>query len=164
MATAKKTAAQQTPAEKAPAKKAAAKKATKSYDGFSAEERDAMKQRAKELKAAEQKDPEGFVRGKIAELTGTDRTIAERLHEIIRENGPTLVPRTYYGMPAYAKDGKVLCFITPATKFKTRYLTLGFEQVAQLDDGTMWPTSYAITELTPAVEKQVAELVRRAVA
>nr|WP_233414854.1 DUF1801 domain-containing protein [Streptomyces sp. N35] len=122
-----------------------------------------MKERAKELKAAEKADPEGVVRAKIEEMTGSDRAIAERLHEIIKENGPDLIPRTYYGMPAYARNGKVLCFVTPAAKFKTRYLTLGFEQVANLDDGSMWPTSYAITELTPAIEKQVAELVRRAV-
>ncbi|WP_434975554.1 iron chaperone [Streptomyces mesophilus] len=161
MATAKKTT---TAAKTTAAKKTAAKKApAKSYDGFSEEERAAMKERAKELKAAEKADPEGVVRAKIEEMTGSDRTIAERLHEIIKENGPELVPRTYYGMPAYGRNGKVLCFITPAAKFKVRYLTLGFEQVANLDDGTMWPTSYAITELTPAVEKQVAELVRRAV-
>nr|WP_093607743.1 DUF1801 domain-containing protein [Streptomyces indicus] len=122
-----------------------------------------MRERAKELKAAEKADPEGVVRGKIEEMTGTDRVIAERLHEIIKENGPDLVPRTYYGMPAYAKDGKVLCFITPAAKFKVRYLTLGFEQTANLDDGAMWPTSFAVTELTPEVEKRVAEMVRRAV-
>ncbi len=159
MTTPKKTtaAAKKTAAKKAPASSA------KSYDGFSDEERAAMKERAKELKAAEKADPEGVVRGKIEEMTGSDRVIAERLHEIIKENGPDLVPRTYYGMPAYARDGKVLCFVTPSAKFKTRYLTLGFEQVANLDDGTMWPTAFAITELTPAVEKRVAELVRRAV-
>ncbi|MBC9713651.1 DUF1801 domain-containing protein [Streptomyces sp. TRM66268-LWL] len=161
MATAKKTTARTTTAA---AKKTAAKKTpAKSYDGFSEEERAAMKERAKELKAAEKADPEGVVRGKIEEMTGSDRVIAERLHEIIKENGPELIPRTYYGMPAYAKNGKVLCFITPAAKFKVRYLTLGFEQVANLDEGTMWPTSFAITELTPEVEKRVAELVRRAV-
>ncbi|MEV5967339.1 DUF1801 domain-containing protein [Kribbella sp. NPDC051952] len=136
----------------------------KSYDGFTSEERDAMKERAKELKAAKGKaDGEAEVLAKIAEMSDVDRVIAERIHAIVKENAPELAPRTWYGQPAYAKDGKVLCFFQSADKFNTRYATLGFNDVAVLDDGPMWPTSYAITELTPAGEKQIAALIQKAV-
>jgi uncharacterized protein YdhG (YjbR/CyaY superfamily) len=139
--------------------------ATKSHGGFSEAERDAMKARAKELKASTSRaEGETAVREKIAELPESDRALATRIHEIVSENAPTLVPRTYYGMPAYAKDGKVLCFFKPSSKFKMRYSTFGFNDVAQLDDGTLWPTEYALTaDLTTDDEKRIAELVRRAV-
>jgi uncharacterized protein YdhG (YjbR/CyaY superfamily) len=137
---------------------------TSTKRGFSAAERDAMKERAKELKAStDRAEGEAAVQEKIAAMPEADRVIATRLHEIVAEVAPTLVPRTYYGMPAYAQDGKVLCFFKPASKFKTRYSTFGFNDVAQLDDGSIWPTEYAITELTADGEAQVAELVRRAV-
>lgn len=139
-------------------------------DTFSAEERAAMKERAAELRAdarrgskeAKAAQAEAQLLAKIAELPAHDRAIAERVHAIVREVAPELAPRTWYGMPAYAKDGKVLCFLKPAGKFDSRYATLGFEDPAVLDDGPMWPTSYAITEVTDAVAVTVAELVRRA--
>jgi uncharacterized protein YdhG (YjbR/CyaY superfamily) len=135
----------------------------KSYDGFTSEERDAMKERAKELKAAKGKaDGEAEVLAKIAEMSDPNRAIAERIHAIIKENAPELTPRTWYGQPAYAKDGKVLCFFQSADKFNTRYATLGFNDVAALDDGALWPTSYAITKLTAAGEKQIAALIQKA--
>ena len=132
----------------------------RSYEGFTEDERAAMKDRARELKAGATEDD--AVLSKIAEMTGPDRALAERVHAVITENAPTLEPRLWYGMPAYAKDGKVLCFFQPARKFKARYATLGFNDPAHLDDGTMWPTAYALTELTPADEKRIAELVRKA--
>lgn len=142
----------------------------KSYDGFDEEERAAMKERAQELKAdsrrgtrAAKPDGESEVLGKIAEMSEPDRGIAERLHAIIKENAPELSPKTWYGMPAYAKDGKVVCFFQPADKFKARYPTLGFNDPANLDDGNMWPTSYALTKLTPADEAKIVGLVKKAV-
>lgn len=131
--------------------------------GFSAEERAAMKDRAQELKSASTREA-GLkdLLGKVAELPEPDRSMAERIHAIVTATAPDLAPRTYYGMPAYARNGKVLCFFQPSSKFKVRYSTLGFEQEASLDDGTMWPTAFALTELTPAVEARIAELVKRA--
>lgn len=132
---------------------------------FSAEERAAMRERAAELKAAHTgKDAgEEAVRAKIAEMPEPDRTMALRLHEIITTAAPELTPRLWYGMPAYARAGKVVCFFQGAQKFKTRYATLGFTDAAHLDEGVMWPTAFALLALTPAVEEQVAALVRRAV-
>ncbi|GIF62109.1 hypothetical protein Ais01nite_01440 [Asanoa ishikariensis] len=143
----------------------AKKKTTASYDGFSEEERGAMKDRAAELKrrGSKSQDGEADLLAKIAELGAADRAIAEKLHAIITKNAPELAPRTYYGMPAWAKDGKVLCFFQPAEKFKTRYSTFGFNDGAHLDDGTMFPTAWAITKLTAADEKRIAELMKQAV-
>lgn len=136
------------------------------YNGFSAEERAAMKERAQELKAGAKKagkaDGESDVLAKIAELPGPDRAMAERIHAIVTEAAPELSPKTWYGMPGYAKNGKVVCFFQGAGKFKTRYSTLGFNDPATLDEGEMWPVAYALTELTPQVEARIAELVRRA--
>ncbi|WP_406059838.1 DUF1801 domain-containing protein [Streptomyces sp. NBC_01077] len=144
-------------------------KSGEKYDGFTEDERDAMKQRAAELKSSAQRgsrsaktDGEADVRAKIAEMTDTDRALAERLHEIVKEHAPGLAPKTWYGMPAYAKDGKVVCFFQSAQKFKTRYATLGFSDLAQLDEGTMWATSYALTELTAADEARIAALIAQA--
>jgi uncharacterized protein YdhG (YjbR/CyaY superfamily) len=135
-------------------------------DGFTDDERAAMKERAKEVKAARRgaaaKDGESDLLEKIAEMSEPDRSMAERLHAAIRAAAPDLVPRTWYGMPAYAKDGDVLCFFQPAAKFKSRYAMLGFSDKANLDDGVMWPAYYALKELTPAAEAQIAELVKRA--
>jgi len=137
------------------------------YDGFTEEERAAMKERAKELKKGtrgkKQADEEGALLAKIAEMPPGDRVMAERIHAVITENAPVLKPKLWYGMPAYAKDGKVVCFFQAADKFKSRYATFGFNDVANLDDGTMWPTAFALAELTAADEKRVAELVRKAV-
>ena len=135
---------------------------------FTAAERAAMKERARELKAEARANKdraagEKALLEKIAEMEEPDRAMAERLHAIITESAPELAPKTWYGMPAYAKDGKVLCFFTAAQKFGTRYATLGFNDVANLDDGTMWPTAYALTALTAADEKKIAELVKKAV-
>ncbi|HEY0719279.1 MAG TPA: DUF1801 domain-containing protein [Streptosporangiaceae bacterium] len=121
-----------------------------------------MKERARESKATAA-DGESDVLAKIAELTGLDRALAERIHAIVRTAAPELAPRTYYGMPAYARGGKVVCFFQPAQKFKSRYATLGFQDSAHLDDGAMWPTTFALTELTPAVEDRITALVRQAV-
>lgn len=138
-------------------------------DGFSPEEREAMKERARELKAASRKsrgskiDGEKDVLAKIAELDGTDRAIAQRLHEIVAETAPQLAPKTWYGMPGYAKDGKIVVFLQAAGKFKTRYATLGFNDLATLDDGPMWATSFAITSLTSEVERRIVDLIRKAV-
>jgi hypothetical protein len=130
---------------------------------FTADERAAMKERAKEAKAAKGRAAgTKAVEEAIAALSGTDREIGGRLHALITEAAPQLEPRTWYGQPAYAKDGAVVVFFQAAEKFKTRYLTLGFQDSAALDEGTMWPTSFAITALTPASEKQIADLVRRA--
>jgi uncharacterized protein YdhG (YjbR/CyaY superfamily) len=139
--------------------------ADKTPEGWTDEERAAMKERAKELKAERRgkADPELAVLDKIAELPPPDRAMAERLHALIKANAPALAPRTWYGMPAYAKDGKVVCYFTPASKFKERYATFGFNAEANLDDGTMWPTAFALTELTPADEERIAELVKQAV-
>jgi uncharacterized protein YdhG (YjbR/CyaY superfamily) len=132
--------------------------------GFTAEERAAMRERARELKAASGKaDGERDVLAKIAEMPESDRSMAERLHALIRANAPDLAPKTWYGMPAYARDGKVVCFFKAASKFDSRYATFGFEEDAHLDDGAMWPTSFALTELTPADEVRIGELVKKAV-
>ena len=127
---------------------------------FSAEERAAMKERARELKA---EASESDLLAKIAEMPEPDRGMAERLHALIKASAPELAPRTYYGMPAYAKDGNVLCFFQPAHKFKARYATFGFNDGANLDDGAMWPTAFALKELTAAEEATISELVKRAV-
>jgi uncharacterized protein YdhG (YjbR/CyaY superfamily) len=138
--------------------------ADKKFEGFSDEERGAMKERAKELKAAASKaDGERAVLAKIAELPEPDRAMAERLHAIIKASAPALSPKTWYGMPAYAKDGKVVCYFTPASKFKERYATIGFNATANLDEGNMWPTSFALTELTAADEARIGALVKKAV-
>jgi uncharacterized protein YdhG (YjbR/CyaY superfamily) len=136
--------------------------------GFTPEEKAAMRERAKELKAEARasKDRaagESDLLAKIAEMPKPDRAMAERLHEIVTASAPALWPRTWYGMPAYAKEGKVVCYFTPASKFKERYATFGFNATANLDDGTMWPTSFALQELTAANEKRIAALVKKAV-
>jgi uncharacterized protein YdhG (YjbR/CyaY superfamily) len=136
---------------------------TKPKGGFTAEERAAMQDRAREMKSANSAaDAERDLRDKIGELPEPDRSLAERVHAIITASVPELAPRTYYGMPAYAKDGKVICFLQPASKFKVRYATLGFQPDAKLDDGSMWPIGYALTELTPAIEERIAALVKQA--
>jgi uncharacterized protein YdhG (YjbR/CyaY superfamily) len=132
--------------------------------GFTEEERGAMKARAQELKAeADEAEGESAVLAKIAEMQGPDRAMGERLHEIIRANAPLLTPKLWYGQPAYAKDGKIVCFFQPAQKFKTRYATLGFNDKANLDDGGMWPTAFALKELTDAEEASIVALVKKAV-
>jgi uncharacterized protein YdhG (YjbR/CyaY superfamily) len=132
--------------------------------GFTNEEKAAMKERARELKAQKEKaDGEGDVLAKIAEMQGADRALAERVHAIVTASAPGLAPRTWYGMPAYAKDGKVVCFFQSAQKFKSWYATLGFSDKANLDDGSMWPNSYALTRLTATEEKKIAALVKQAV-
>jgi len=131
---------------------------------FTAEERAAMKERARELKAAQsQAEAESDVLEKIAAMKEPDRAMARRIHEIVKANAPGLAARTWYGMPAYAKDGKVVCFFRDARKFKTRYATFGFSDKANLDDGAMWPTDFAVKELTPEVEARIAALVKTAV-
>jgi uncharacterized protein YdhG (YjbR/CyaY superfamily) len=142
----------------------------KTFEGFTDEERAAMKERAQELKAAARRGPraakadgESAVLAKIAEMPEPDRAMAERLHAVIKASAPALSPRTWYGMPAYAKDGKVVCFFQSAQKFKTRYATLGFSDQANLDDGAMWPTAFALTELTAAAEARIGALVKKAV-
>jgi uncharacterized protein YdhG (YjbR/CyaY superfamily) len=143
------------------ATKKTAKPAAKAAKTFSAEERSAIRERAKEMKAAGG-DGESETLAKIAAMMPADRAMAERIHAIIKAMAPQLSSRTWYGMPAYAKDGKVVCFFQPAQKFKTRYSTLGFNDKAALDDGRMWPVAYALTELTPADEARIGELVKRA--
>jgi uncharacterized protein YdhG (YjbR/CyaY superfamily) len=128
--------------------------------GFTAEERAAMKERARELKSD---GGEADVLEKIAEMPEPDRSMAQRLHTIVKEAVPELAPRTWYGMPAYAKDGKVVCFFQNASKFKARYATFGISDKSNLDDGAMWPNSFALTELTADVEARITELVKRAV-
>ena len=136
----------------------------KKSKGFTAEERAAMKERAREQKAeAQRADGERAVLAKIAEMQGPDRAMAERLHEIVKASAPALWPKTWYGMPAYAKDGKVVCFFQSAQKFNSRYATLGFSDTANLDEGAMWPTSFALKELTAAEEAKIGALVKRAV-
>lgn len=143
------------------------------YEGFSAEERAAMKDHATETKkaarrrgSAAEKDEAARqdLLAKIAEMSDADRVIAERVHEIITTTAPDLAPKLWYGMPAYQRDGKNVCFFQPAGKFEVRYATLGFEEAANLDDGTMWPTAYALTEITPDVEARIAALVKQALA
>jgi uncharacterized protein YdhG (YjbR/CyaY superfamily) len=144
------------------------KNTQKSSTGFSAEERAAIKERAKELKA-EARMKKNRAAGdkalleKIAEMEGADRAMAEKIHEIITAAAPDLMPKTWYGMPAYAKDGKVVCFFQSAKKFEARYATLGFNDTANLDEGAMWPTSFALIELTEAEEERIAALVKMAV-
>ncbi len=139
--------------------------ANKRSKGFSAEERAAMKERSRELKAAKDKaDGESDVLAKIAEMQKPDRVVAERIHAIVTATAPDLTPRTWYGMPAYAnEEGKVVCHFRDARKFKTRYATFGFSDNANLDEGAMWPTDFAVKELTPDVEKRIAALVKKAV-
>jgi uncharacterized protein YdhG (YjbR/CyaY superfamily) len=137
-------------------------------EGFTDDERAAMKERARELKAEARRgknkeDGERDVLAKIAEMPGPDRALAERLHAIVNVNAPDLSPKTWYGMPAYARDGKVVCFFQSAQKFKSRYATLGFSDAANLDEGAVWPTSFALKELTAADEARIAALVKKAV-
>jgi len=144
-------------------------KTTKSYDGFTDAERGAMKERAKELKAAGRRprgakvDTEAEVLAKLAEMGESDRVIGERLHAIIKASAPSLSAKLWYGMPAYTKDGKIVCHFQPADKFKTRYATVCFSDVANLDDGDLWPTTFALPTLTAAGEKKVSALVKQAV-
>lgn len=136
--------------------------------GWTDEEREAMKEHARELKAAKRRgaareDGEADVRAKIADMPESDRDMAERIHAVVKRVAPDLVPRTWYGMPAYATpDGKVICFFTPASKFKERYASFGFNSAANLDEGTMWPTSWALTKMSNADEAKIAELVKKA--
>jgi uncharacterized protein YdhG (YjbR/CyaY superfamily) len=151
MATARKTASQRT-------------SAAKTAPAFTDEEKSAMKERAKEVKAAKSGnvDDATAVLDKIAEMEDSDRALAEKVHQVITDAAPGLAPRLWYGMPAYVKEGKVLCFFQPAKKFKSRYATLGFNDVAALDDGAMWPCAYALTTLTAADEKKVRALIAKA--
>jgi uncharacterized protein YdhG (YjbR/CyaY superfamily) len=137
--------------------------AKKSREAFSAEERAAIKERVKETKAAADKaDGESALLAKIAEMQEADRAMGNRLHAVIKANAPTLSPKLWYGMPAYAKNDKIVCFFQPSQKFKTRYSTLGFNDAAHLDEGTMWPTAYALTKLTAADEARIGALVKKA--
>ena len=136
----------------------------KKSEGFTAEERAAMRGRAREQKAeAQRADGERAVLAKIAEMQGTDRAMAKRLHQIVKASAPELSPKTWYGMPAYAKDGKVVCFFQSAKKFDSRYATLGFSDKANLDESAMWPTSFALKELTDTEVAKIGALVKRAV-
>ena len=153
-------------ADKTTAKKSTTTSAKRTGAGgkFTAEERAAMKERAKELKAAKTKEEgERALLEKIAEMPKPDRVMAERLHAIVTKSAPNLSPKTWYGMPAYAKDDQIVCFFKSADKFKSRYATLGFEEAANLDEGAMWPTSFALTRLTASDEKKIGALVKRAV-
>jgi uncharacterized protein YdhG (YjbR/CyaY superfamily) len=161
-------------AERKPTKKGTQKSAKstagKANKGFTEEERDAMRERAQELKTEARRGPgggkadgESAVLEKIAEMQEPDRAMGERLHAIIKASAPTLSPKTWYGMPAYAKDGKVVCFFQSAQKFKSRYATFGFSDKANLDEGAMWPTSFALKELTAAEEARIVALVKKAV-
>jgi uncharacterized protein YdhG (YjbR/CyaY superfamily) len=143
----------------------------KPSEGFTDEERAAMQERARELKTEARRGPrskaakadgEADLLAKIAEMSEPDRSMAQRLHALVTAAAPELTPRTWYGMPAYAKDGKVICFFQAASKFKVRYATFGFQPDAHLDDGTMWPTSWALTELSAADEARIADLVKKA--
>lgn len=141
---------------------------TKRSEGFTEGDRAAMRERAKELKAEarsskDRADGERDVLAKIAEMPGSDRIMAERIHEIVKASAPELSPKTWYGMPAYARNGKIVCFFQAAAKFKARYATFGFDQEAHLDEGTMWPTSFALSALTADDEARIAALVKRAV-
>ena len=152
-------------AEKKAAKKTqGSAKRTTATKGFTADERAAMKERAQELKAeAAKADGESALLAKIAEMREPDRAMAKRLHAIIKDSAPVLSAKTWYGMPAYAKEGKIVCFFQSAEKFKSRYATFGFSDEANLDQGAMWPTSFALNELTAAEEKKIATLVKKAV-
>jgi uncharacterized protein YdhG (YjbR/CyaY superfamily) len=152
------------------AERKSATKAAKESKGFTDEEREAMRERAQELKAAARRGPragkadgDSAVLEKIAEMPAPDRAMAERLHAIIKASAPGLTPKTWYGMPAYAKDDKVVCFFQSAHKFKARYATFGFSDEANLDEGAMWPTSFALKELTTAEEARIGALVKKAV-
>ena len=139
-------------------------KTAKASEGFTAEERAAMQERARELKAASSRaDGERDLLAKIAEMPEPDRSMAGRVHAIVMAAAPDLSPRTWYGMPAYAKDGKLVCFFQAASKFKVRYATFGFQPDAKVDDGSMWPVAYALTKLTPADEARIGALVKKAV-
>jgi hypothetical protein len=162
--------AERKPAKKGTQKSAESTTAIKKSKGFTDEERAAMRERAHELKAearrgprADKADGESAVRAKIAEMPAPDRAMAKRLHAIIKASAPGLSPRTWYGMPAYAKDGKVVCYFQSAEKFKSRYATLGFSDKANLDEGAMWPTAFALKELTAADEAKIGALVKKAV-
>jgi len=149
-------------------RKSAKRTTGKASKGFTAEERAAMRERARELKAEARRakdraEGEKDVLAKIAEMPKPDRAMAKRLHAIVKASAPVLSPKTWYGMPAYAKDGKVVCYFTAASKFKERYATFGFNDAANLDKGNMWPTSFALKELTPAEEKRITALVKKAV-
>jgi uncharacterized protein YdhG (YjbR/CyaY superfamily) len=144
-------------------RKHASKRAPKSGKGFTPEERAAMRERIRELKAASSReDGERAVLAKISTMQPSDRVMAQRIHAIMKANAPTLTPRTWYGMPAYSKDEQVICFFRDAAKFKTRYATLGFSDGANLDEGRMWPTDFALKELSPAEEERIAALVKKA--
>jgi uncharacterized protein YdhG (YjbR/CyaY superfamily) len=143
--------------------------ATKTKNVWTDEERAAMQESARERKAAAKRDPaeeradgEREIQDKIAEMPEPDKSMASRIHELVSETAPNLMPRTYYGMPAYARDGKVICFFQPKSKFKVRYSTFGFQPDARIDDGEMWPVAFALTELNPKVEAKIAELVKKA--
>jgi len=143
---------------------AESKTVTKKTKGFTAEERAAMAERARELKTARNnEEAERDVLAKIAEMPKADRVLADRIHEIVTTTAPSLTPKTWYGMPAYARDGKVVCFFKSAAKFKSRYATLGFSDEANLDEGAMWPTDFALKELTDAEQAKIAALVKNAV-
>jgi uncharacterized protein YdhG (YjbR/CyaY superfamily) len=145
------------------AKRTGAVNTRTSSSGFTTEERAAMKARAQELKAeATRADGEKAVLAAIAAMPGPDRALAKKIHAIVMASAPELLPRTWYGMPAYTKDGAVVCFFKAADKFKSRYATVGFEDAANLDDGAMWPTSFALTKLSAADEKKIAKLVKKA--
>jgi uncharacterized protein YdhG (YjbR/CyaY superfamily) len=137
----------------------------KTAETWTAEEKAAMREAAKERRksASGKADPEADYRAKIAELTGSDREMADKLDAIVKKAAPELTPRTWYGLPSWAKDGKVVCFFTPAQKFKERYASFGVQTTANLDDGYMWPTSWALTKITKAEEERLAELIKRAV-
>jgi uncharacterized protein YdhG (YjbR/CyaY superfamily) len=154
-------------ADKKVAKKGTQKaaKTTTGKKGLTAEERAALKETVQERKAAERgENDEKALLAKIAEMSGSDRAIAKRLHELVKSSAPSLSPKTWYGMPAYAdKDGKVVCYFTPADKFKSRYATFGFNDAAKLDEGTMWPTSFALKDLTAADASKIGALVKKAV-
>src|SRR5436305_3186833 len=163
-------------AERRPAGKGTRRSATsttkrgETFEGFTDDERAAMKERARELKAAARRGPpadeadgESAVLAKIAEMPEPDRAVGERLHGVIKASAPTLSPRLWYGMPAYAKDGNVVCFFQSGQKFNTRYATFGFSDKANLDEGAMWPTAFALTELTAADEARIGALVKKAV-
>jgi uncharacterized protein YdhG (YjbR/CyaY superfamily) len=154
-------------AERKPARKSTTASG-KTSKGFTADERAAMRERARELKAEARADRdraagEKDLLAKIAEMPKPDRAMAERLHALVTASAPTLAPKTWYGMPAYARDGKVVCFFQSAAKFKSRYATFGFSDEANLDEGAMWPTSFALKELTAADEKRIAKLLKKAV-
>ena len=149
---------------KAKQKSAKSTATNKRYDGFTAEEKAAMQDRVQEMKVAAQRaDGESEVLAKIAQLAPKDRDMAKRLHAVIKASAPALSPKTWYGMPAYAKDGKIVCFFQSAQKFKTRYATLGFNDAARLDEGNMWPTAFALMKLTPADEARIGALLKKAV-